>query len=231
MRPRVGRVEHQTLAIAAGRAHLDHVGAALGHLLDDDARIFLVHVDDDFLDGLEQFAGRLVLGEHHAGTRHGELEAFAAHGLDQDRELQFAAAGDEERILVGRLLDLQRDVAFAFLEEAVADHAARDLVALGAGERAESLTRNDMVTVGGSIGWAWIGMSFSGAQKVSATEPFTRPAMDDDVAGLAEFDRLALEAAEREDLRHPAGLDQLAFAVDDLDGLVRLHRAGAKCGP
>ena len=78
----------------------------------------------------------LVLLEHHAGTRHGELEALAAHGLDQDRELQFAAAGDEERILVGGFLDLERDVAFRFLEQAVADHAARHLVALGAGERA-----------------------------------------------------------------------------------------------
>ena len=86
--------------------------------------------------GSSKLARRLVLGEHHAGTRHGELEALAAHGLDQDRELQFAAAGDEERILVGRFLDLERDVAFAFLEQAVADHAARDLVALGAGERA-----------------------------------------------------------------------------------------------
>ena len=36
----------------------------------------------------------------------------------------------------------------------------------------------------------------------------------DDVARLAEFDRLALEAAEGEDLGHPAGFDQLALAVD-----------------
>ena len=36
----------------------------------------------------------------------------------------------------------------------------------------------DMVTVGGSIGCAWIGVSTSGAQKVSATEPFSSPAIE-----------------------------------------------------
>jgi hypothetical protein len=78
----------------------------------------------------------LVLLHDDARTRHGKLEAFAAHGLDQHGELQFAAAGDVERILVGGFLDLQRDIAFGFLEQAVADDAARHLVAFGAGQRA-----------------------------------------------------------------------------------------------
>ena len=55
------RVEHQPLAAAAGRAHLDHLGLALGHLLHDDAGMLLVDVDDDLLDRLQQLAGRLVL--------------------------------------------------------------------------------------------------------------------------------------------------------------------------
>ena len=33
-------------------------------------------------------------------------------------------------------------------------------------------------TVGGSIGCALIGVSTEGSQKVSATEPFTRPAIE-----------------------------------------------------
>ena len=41
----------------------------------------------------------------------------------------------------------------------------------------ESLTRNCMVTVGGSIGWAGSGPSTLGSQKVSATVPLTMPAM------------------------------------------------------
>ena len=41
----------------------------------------------------------------------------------------------------------------------------------------ESLTRKDMATVGGSIGWACSGSVTSSAQKVSATLPLLRPAM------------------------------------------------------
>ncbi len=78
----------------------------------------------------------LVLLHHHARARDGKFEAFAAHGLDQDGELQFAAAGHEEAVLVGRFLDLERDIALGFAQQAVADDAARDLVALGAGKRA-----------------------------------------------------------------------------------------------
>jgi hypothetical protein len=92
-----------------------------------------------------------------ARTRHGELEAFAAHGLDQDGELQFAAAGDVERVLVFGFFDLQRDVAFGFLEQAVADDAE---VTLSPSVPASglSLTMKDMVTVGGSIGCAVSGL-------------------------------------------------------------------------
>ena len=50
------RVKHQPQAIAAGRAHLDHLALALGHFLHDDARMLLVDVDDDLLDRLEHFA-------------------------------------------------------------------------------------------------------------------------------------------------------------------------------
>jgi hypothetical protein len=70
-----------------------------------------------------------------ARTRDGKLEAFAAHGFDQNRQLQFATAGDVEGILVFGFLDLQRDIAFGFLDQAVADDAAGDLVAFGAGKR------------------------------------------------------------------------------------------------
>ena len=38
--------------------------------------------------------------EHDLRARNGQLEAFAAHVLDQDRELKLAAAGDRESFLV-----------------------------------------------------------------------------------------------------------------------------------
>ena len=41
--------------------------------------------------------------EDDARLADGQLEAFAPHGLDQDAELQFAAAGDLEGIVVGVL--------------------------------------------------------------------------------------------------------------------------------
>ena len=69
------------------------VAAALGQLLHDDAGMLLVDVDDDLLDRLQPLAGVGIDLEHHARARDGQLEAFAAHGLDQDAELQFAAAG------------------------------------------------------------------------------------------------------------------------------------------
>ena len=114
--------------------HLDQLGLALGHLLHDDAGMLLVDVDHDLLDRLFQLAGG-VAAEQHLGARHRQLEALAAHGLDQDAELQFAAAGHFHRVLVVGFADAQRDVALGLAQQAVADHAAGDLVALGAGER------------------------------------------------------------------------------------------------
>ena len=72
----------------------------------------------------------------------------------------------------------------------------------------ESLTRNDMATVGGSIGWACSGSVTSSAQKVSATVALGQARDGDDVARLAELDRLALDAAEGEDLGDAPLLDE-----------------------
>ena len=75
------------------------IPAPLGELLHHDAGVLLVHVDDDLLDRLQLLARCRIDLEHDLRARHGQLEAFAAHGLDQDAELQFAAA----RHLVGIL--------------------------------------------------------------------------------------------------------------------------------
>ena len=69
------------------------------------------------------------------GPRHAELEALAPHGLDQNAELQLAAAGDLHGIALLRLGDAERDVALSLAQQTVADHAARHLVAFGAGKR------------------------------------------------------------------------------------------------
>ncbi len=85
------RMEHQALAAGAGGAHVAHFGAALGQLLHHDAGIGLINVDNHFFDGFQPLA-MFIGAEHHAGAAHGEFEAFAAHGFNQDAQLQFAAA-------------------------------------------------------------------------------------------------------------------------------------------
>ena len=77
-----------------------------------------------------------------------------------------------------------------------------------------------MARVGGSIGWAAIGASTSGAAMVSATVAAGEAGNGDDVAGVALLDRLALEAAKGQDLGDPALLDEPAVARQRLDRLV-----------
>ena len=119
---------------AAARAHVGQFGFAARHLLDHGARIFVVDVDHDGLVWLGLLAG-FILAEQHARAADAELEAFAAHRLDQHAELEFAAAGDFVAVAVGRFGDLDRDIALAFAEQAVADHAAGDLGAFAPGHR------------------------------------------------------------------------------------------------
>ena len=163
--------------------------------------------------------------EQHLRPRDAEFEALAAHGLDQDRELQFAAPRDDIGVGIGRLLDPQRDIALGLLEQAVADDPARHLVALGSGERAvvdgeghRQRRRVDRLRVQR--------LDFlRAAQRVGDVELF-EPRDRDDVAGDRLVDRRALDAAEGEDLRDPARLDKIALAVEHLDRRVGPDRAG-----
>ena len=96
--------------------------------------MLFVDVDHDLFDRLFQFA-RVIAAEQHLRPRHRQFEAFAAHGLDQDTELQFAAAGDFHRVLVFGFRNPQRDIAFGLAQQTIADHAAGHLRSFGAGER------------------------------------------------------------------------------------------------
>ena len=128
------RIEDQPHAPAARRAHLDHLAFAFGEFLHDHAGMLLVDIDDDFLDGFEQFARGAVL-KQDLRARYGKLETFAPHGLDENAELQFAASGDLHGVSFGRFGNSQRDIAFRLAQQAFADDAALHLVAFGAGER------------------------------------------------------------------------------------------------
>ena len=86
------------LAARAG-AHLGELALALAELVDDDAGELLVDVDRHLLDRLQPLAA--LLAEQHPRPRHRELEALAAHVLDQHAHLQLAAAGDLEGVAAG----------------------------------------------------------------------------------------------------------------------------------
>ena len=63
-----------------------------------------------------------------------QLVAFAAHHLDEDGELQLAAAEDLEAVRRAGLLDADGDVGEQFLVEALAQVARGDVLAFAAGE-------------------------------------------------------------------------------------------------
>ena len=65
-----------------------------------------------------------------------QLVAFAAHGLDQHRQVQQAAAGDGERIGAFDGLDPQGDVLFQLLHQPLAQVPAGDVLAFAAGQAA-----------------------------------------------------------------------------------------------
>ena len=91
------------------------------------------HLDRDRLDGLAPLS--VDLAEHDLRPADAELVPLAAHVLDQDAEVQDAAAEDLEDVFPVRLLHAERDVAEQLALEAVADLAARHELARLARER------------------------------------------------------------------------------------------------
>ena len=146
---RAARVGQQLAAIAdqaADRQHVLHPDAAVGvgrHLLEaalapgqrrlDLADVVGRDVDRDPLVRLLDLA--VDLAEEHLGARRGQLEALAAHLLDQDGQLELAAAADLERLARLGRADLDRDVAEDLLLEPGLDLAAGDVLALATGQR------------------------------------------------------------------------------------------------
>ena len=87
----------------------------------------------DPLVRLARLAVHLVQQDLRARHRH--LEPFATHLLDQHGQLELPPAADLERLARLRGADLDRDVAEHLALEARLDLAARDVLALAAGQR------------------------------------------------------------------------------------------------
>ena len=60
----------------------------------------------------------IVLAGDDLGARDLELVALAAHRLDQHGEMQFAAAGDDEFVGAGAIIDAQADIGLQLAIEA-----------------------------------------------------------------------------------------------------------------
>ena len=131
---RRGREGDAGLAAARG-AHVGHFRLAQGHLVDDRARVLIVHVDHDGFIRLGALAV-FVFAEQHARAADAQFKALAAHRFDQHAQLQFAAASHVEAVLVGGFGNADRDIRFRFAHQAIADHAAGHLAAFAARHRA-----------------------------------------------------------------------------------------------
>ena len=113
--------------------HLLHAALADAEHLDDDAGVLLGHVDREALHRL------VALAVDHARDdlrlADGQLEALAAHRLDEHGQLQLAAALHLPRVRAVGRRDAQRHVADELLLEALLDHRGGQLLAALADER------------------------------------------------------------------------------------------------
>ena len=80
----------------------------LGQPAHDGALIIFLEVDSQLFPRFAAHAADLALDDLGPGDR--EFKALSAHGLDQHREVQLAAARDAKFIRVRRALDTQGDV-------------------------------------------------------------------------------------------------------------------------
>src|SRR5262249_2849526 len=130
-----GHMEGDARLGATRGPHVHQLAAAQAELLYHDAGMLVVDVDLHLLDWLEALPRLRVLAEDDPRAAAGDLEALAAHGLDQNAELELAAPRDLEGILALALAHLDGDIALRLAQQAGADHAAGHLVALAPGER------------------------------------------------------------------------------------------------
>src|SRR5216683_1762618 len=121
------RVEGQALLAAARGPHVLELALAAAHLVDDDAGELLVDIDLDLLDRLQALAAAAVGLEEDARPRDRQLVALAPHLLYEDAQLQLAAPGDLETVLVVALAHADRDVALGLAPQALDDHPRGDL--------------------------------------------------------------------------------------------------------
>src|ERR1035441_4753318 len=127
-----GHMKFQPHTAGAVVDHLDHLALAGAEFLDHYAQEVLRAIDNQVFHRLAEL---VVDGARQdLGLAHGQFVAFAPHHLDEDGELQFAAAHHLEGV-VPQFLDADGNVGQQFLVEPLAQVARRHPLALAAGER------------------------------------------------------------------------------------------------
>ena len=173
---------------------------------------------------------RSVAAGDHLRPRDAELEALAAHLLDEDGEVQLAAAADLDAVRAAEVLHAERDVDAQLALQPVLDLAQRRGAAVLAGERAvvdEEEHRDgglfDLERRQGCAGRLHLGrrQRVAEADLVGAGEP-------GDVAGGDLVDLTVLEATPHPEVRHarrrragelPAGVRIADLEVPGRDAL------------
>ena len=149
-----------------------------------------------------------VFGAHHDfRLAHHQLVAFAAHRLDQDRELQFAAAQNAKRVGGSGVFHAQGHVGQQFFFEARAQ-VARSYVlpfAAGEGRRIDGEHHRERRFVNHERlerrGIREVGDALADLNSLDARDR-------DDVSGADLFGFVAFEAAKRKKLRNLGGLNR-----------------------
>ena len=106
MRPRVGMRYRGGYGFAV-RHHVAQFAFALAHALHHRPLVLFVQIQDDEFVGFVRFAIDFFVDDF--GARDAQFVAFAPHGFDEDREVQFAAAAVFEFVRVVHFFDAQRD--------------------------------------------------------------------------------------------------------------------------
>ena len=127
-------IELQTGIAAGDGTHIDKLALTLTQLLDYVAGEFFGHVYKTLLHGLQASAFIIILiNDFRFADR--ELIAFPAHGLDQDGQMQLAAAGDLEALGRVRVFDTQGNIRIQLPVQAVTQVPAGDIFSFLACQR------------------------------------------------------------------------------------------------
>ena len=116
--------------------HVDDVGFARGEDLQDVAEVFVRNIDVERSRAVRADVPSSSRLEDDLGPRDEDLEAFAAHLLDENGDLHFAARLDFEMAGGVGVGDLEGDVGARLADEPLADLARGEQLAFAAGERA-----------------------------------------------------------------------------------------------